>query len=590
MKNYSLLEIQADKKQINKIFINFLKPYSKKGILILIVLIINTFASVTIPYQAKIAIDNNILNKNYEGLVITILVIISLVILDVFSRYTQTRLLGNLGQNLLFEIRKNLFNKIQDLPMSFFAQNKSGDIITRITTDVENINRMISEGVLRILSVVFTMVGITIFMFSLNYELSILAILSLIFIIVFLAVQSYLFSKYLKKAAQLESDVASQIQETFNGFNVIKSFNKSKYFFNLYFIKAKKYFNTQIKLSTINALGNPVIEFFTRLSLILILSYSLVKLLGTEISVGVVVAFLVYLRQFYQPVTFIGNLWRNIQTGVVSIKRIGAILSLDSDVLILNDNVDNKNVPIRGKVEFKNVSFSYIDKVPVLENINFTVNPGETVAIVGPTGGGKTTFVNLIARLYDVNQGNIYIDNKNIKEWDIFELRNNIGYLLQDTFLFEDTVLNNLRYVKEDLSEDEAIKLINELAGVEFLPTLVNGINTKLDGNGANLSSGQKQIISIARIILKKPKILILDEATSNIDSKLELTIQKAIINASKDCTTFIIAHRLSTIKSANKIILIQNNKILEQGSKEELLKLKGKFYRMYEKSYNLTN
>lgn len=272
------------------------------------------------------------------------------------------------------------------------------------------------------------------------------------------------------------------------------------------------------------------------------------------------------------------------QNGIVSANRISVVLKLDSNIKNCNDPHSPENASIKGDIEFSHVSFSYNGKKDVLESIDLKIDAGKSVAIVGPTGTGKTTFVNLIARLYDVDDGSILLDGVDVKNWDIGKLRNQIGYLIQDTFLFEDTIMNNLRYSNPDITEEDARNMFIELGAERLITELPMGLNTMLQSEGKNLSSGQRQIIALARVLLRKPKVLILDEATSQIDTKSEKVIQKAIERSVKGKTSFIIAHRLSTIFNADLIVLIQDCAILEKGTHDELMKLRGKYFEMYSK------
>jgi ATP-binding cassette subfamily B protein len=300
------------------------------------------------------------------------------------------------------------------------------------------------------------------------------------------------------------------------------------------------------------------------------------------LTLGTVVLFNTYTQSLFRSLEGVSRIWQTIKTGIESGSRLDEILKLENDITQPTNAFSPSG--FRGDIEFRDVDFGYKEDEIVLSDVDFTAEAGKTVAIVGPTGGGKTTFVNLIARLYDVNNGAIFVDGKNVKDWDLDILRKNIGYLIQDTFLFEDTILNNLRYNNEEITEEEALNMFDFLGAGNLITKLPKGLNTKISSEGDNLSSGQRQIIALARILLRNPKILILDEATARIDTKSEKMLQKAIEKASEGKTTFIIAHRLSTIFNADKIILIKDNTILEQGSHEELIKKKGFYSEMYSK------
>jgi ATP-binding cassette subfamily B protein len=581
MKTYNIEKIHVSDSEGYKFILNYTKPHYKRLSVILLIIIVNSLAALLNPYVIKYALDNNITTGDIGGLWKASLVLLFLVIVDAITRYIQIKMLGAFGQELLFKIRQNLFIKLQSLPLRFFSENKSGDIISRITTNVEAINSMFSEGIIRILSTIFMMIGTAILIFILNWKMSLVALVPLLFMILFLYIQGKYLNKAIKHSLDLDGKVSNQIQETLNGFQIIKSFGREDWAIREFEERNNKYFRAVIKSGSINSLGSPVLLFFSAIGTISVVIFSVSLLKSGEITLGTILAFLIYLRQFYQPLSFIGALWKNIQSGIASAQRISGIMKLETDLLV----DEEPYIPLHeivGNIEFKNVTFSYDQQVNVLKNVSFHIQPGETVAVVGPTGGGKTTFVKLIARLYDVNSGEITIDGVDVKKWDLETLRHSIGYLLQDTILFEDTILNNLKYSNPHITEENVTKLFNEMGISEFISNLSDGLGTMLVNGGENISSGQRQLICIARILLRKPKILILDEATSNIDTRTEIAVQKAIEFATKGCTSIVIAHRLSTIKNADRIILVQENKILESGTQAELLAKKGLYFEMY--------
>jgi ATP-binding cassette subfamily B protein len=320
----------------------------------------------------------------------------------------------------------------------------------------------------------------------------------------------------------------------------------------------------------------------TVLTVGLTLIYSLNLLTLNQTTLGGVILFNLYSQQIFRNLDRVSYIWRNVKTGLAAAARINNILRLESNI----QNPENPYIPekIEGEVEFIDVDFGYNGDDAVLKDVDFVAYPGKTIAIVGPTGGGKTTFVNLIARLYDVRNGQIKVDGVDVKRWDLNTLRESIGYLIQDTFLFEDTILNNLKYDNPKVTEKSAMEMFKFLGVEKFIKSQPKGLNTVVDSDGTGISSGQRQIIALARILLRDPKILILDEATARIDTKSEKLLQKAIEKAVEGKTTFVIAHRLSTIFNANHIILIKDNTILEQGNHEQLIEKKGFYYEMYSK------
>jgi ATP-binding cassette subfamily B protein len=367
-----------------------------------------------------------------------------------------------------------------------------------------------------------------------------------------------------------------------DGFIAIKSSNQQENWYNKFQNLTEKYYEVSKKVAAISSTADTFLAFMTVLTVGGTLIYALNLMALNEITLGSVIIFNLYSQQIFRSLDRVSYIWRNVKTGLEAASRLDHILELESNI----KNPKNPYTPkeIKGEIEFVDVDFGYNSNDVVLKDVDFVAYPGKTIAIVGPTGGGKTTFVNLIARLYDVRNGEIKVDGVNVKDWDLDTLRESIGYLIQDTFLFEDTILNNLKYDNPKVTEKDAMDMFKFLGVEEFINSQPKGLDTIVDSDGSGISSGQRQIIALARILLRDPKILILDEATARIDTKSEKLLQTAIEKAVKDKTTFIIAHRLSTIFNANHIILIKDNTILEQGNHKELIDKKGFYYEMYSK------
>ena len=398
--------------------------------------------------------------------------------------------------------------------------------------------------------------------------------------IIYILIQGRIIEKPISESLNREGNISATVQETLDGFVAIQSTNQQKNWTKNFETKTANYYSTMKKVSLITASSNAILTFLSIVTVSAILLVSLNFYKANLITLGTIVLFLAYVQDLLRNVTSIAEIWRNVKTGMASAERLSDVLELEGD--ILNNPIPYKPKDVKGNIEFEDVDFSYVKDEKVLSDINFEVEAGQTIAIVGPTGAGKTTFVNLIARLYDVDSGSICLDGVNIKEWDLAILRKNIGYLIQDAFLFEDTILNNLKYNNPKVTEDNALEVFEELGALPFINSLPDGLNTSVSTENNKLSAGQRQIIALARILLRNPKILILDEATARVDTKSEKILQCAIEKASKGKTTFVIAHRLSTIFNADQIILIRDNTILEKGTHEELLAKKGFYFEMY--------
>ena len=585
--NFELTDEKVDSRQGLHLIADQFWKYKSQLAAILLCLLISTAISIFMPQLLKYAIDDAIVKKDVGKLwfiSINFLVLVSVLAIVLVQ---QMRLTGKLAQKVLMELRTKVFAKLQELPMEFFSHNQSGDIIQRLTGNVEGINRFFSEGFVRLVNIIFSVVGFLVVMFIMNPLLGSIVALTLIIIILFLAIQGRILAKLIKRSLDNEGKLSSQIQEILNGFPIVKIYEKEAEFENTFTAQNKIYLNSINKANRVSAISEGFLPFVFAVSTLGVVLVALTFFTAGTMTAGDVIAYLTYVVTFFRRFDGIAGLWSNIQSGLASAARINELLRFSSNI----NNIDNPYTPaiqeVKGEIEFKEVCFGYDANDAenlVLKNINLDVQPGQTIAIVGPTGGGKTSFVSLIARLYDVNQGEILIDGINIKNWKLETLRNSIGYLIQETVFFSGTLLSNLTYNNPEISELEVQRVLKELGGDSILTNLADGLNTVITPDSKILSAGQRQILALARLILRNPKILILDEATANIDTQSEKIIQKAIEIARKGKTTFVIAHRLSTVFNADKIILIQNNIILESGSHDELIAKHGMYYDIYSK------
>lgn len=547
-----------------------------------IIIIANTFANSLPPYLIKSTIDTYIPAKDIIGLNHTILLAICIVLANIVLQYCQTSLVGHIGQNILFDLRRRLFAKLQELPVQFFSENKSGDIIQRITNDVQSVNNMLSEGIQRGISTIFKVIVTGAVLVFLNPTLSLYAFLPIIAVIVLLWVEQKPLKNKNKAALDATAMLTSVVQETVSSLSVIKAFRAEEYANKRFLEKQQVYFKKAMHVSFLASISNPIIALIIKAGTIFVVFKAFTLLATNAISIGTILSFVVYTIQFYVPLGQIGQIWQTIQSGLAATERMSELLTLETNIKEVKKPYKPERSAIQGKIEFKNAKFSYDSENAVLENINFVIEPREKVAIVGPTGGGKSTFVNLVTRLYDTASGTILIDDVDVKKWKIETLRKNTGYLLQDTFFFEDTIENNLRYANAQVTEEKIWLILKKLKAEKFVKNLEKGLNTIIRPDDSTLSVGQKQLLSITRTLLRDPKILILDEATASIDSRSEKIVQEAIDIATQNVTSLIIAHRLSTIENVDKVILIKSNKILEAGPKDVLLEKKGEFYNLY--------
>lgn len=564
-----------------KLILRHVKPYIFSFILISICLLAATIlGNAYLPRLLKYAIDVNITNLDLSGLTQTTLLFVGLAIIYLILSYIRLFFTGKLGQKILFNIRRELFNKIQTMPSKFFSDNQSGDIIQRLTGNVDTLGSFFSEGIIRLLDIVFSVVIILVSIFVQNNIIGFIALGGALVMILYIVIQGRFMEKPISESLRKEGDMSANVQESLDGFVAIQSTNQQQSWTRGFQKKTDTYFTTMKKVSFLAALSKAILTFFGVLAVGTLLVTSLHLYQRQIITIGTIVLILSYTQDLMQKVTSISEIWRTIKTGLASSERLSDVMELENDISTIA--LPYKPKTVSGDIKFEDVDFSYVENEKVLSDINFHVDAGQTIAIVGPTGAGKTTFVNLIARLYDTDNGKIYLDGKDIKEWDLEILRKNIGYLIQDTFLFEDTILNNLKYNNPKITEEQALEVFKDLGVSSFVKSLPDGLNTQISAESNEISAGQRQLIALARILLRKPKILILDEATARIDTKSEKMLQGAIEKACAGKTTFIIAHRLSTIFNADQIILIKDNTILEKGNHKELLSLKGLYFEMY--------
>ncbi len=575
------IDDRTDYKKGLLLIFRHLRPYLKGFILVSILLLIATIiGSSILPLLTKKAIDINIANKDTHGLFITTVIFIGFALFNILFSYFRIFVTGKISQKILFNIRREIFGKIQNLPSKFFSENQSGDIIQRLTGNVDGINNFFSEGLIRILGIFFTVVIVLVSMFLQNWILGLIALLGGIIMVIFIFIQGKIVEKPISESLKKEGRMSAYVQESLDGFIAIQTSNQQENWIKNFKKITLDYYNTLKRVSFISSFSNSSLTFLTIFSVALILVSSLNLFSKEIITIGTVILSLSYAQDLYRNISSISDLWRNIKTGIASAERLSDILELESDL----ENIEKPYSPttIKGDIEFIDVDFSYENGQKVLSDINFKIKSGENIAIVGPTGGGKTTFVNLIARLYDVDNGEILVDGIPIKQWDLHILRKNIGYLIQDVFFFKDTILNNLKYNNPKITENDVLNMFESLGIKSLIDSLPKGLNTIISSDGKTLSAGQKQIIALARVLLRDPKILILDEATARVDTKSERMLQATIEKASIGRTTFVIAHRLSTIFNADSIVLIKENTILEKGTHKELLKKKGLYWEMY--------
>ena len=572
----------VDRKLVQRLYF-FVKPYRWYILLAIVLTLFSAFLGSVIPKLSQQAIDNYIAEGDSKGLANVILLIVYALAGDFLLTVITTYITRWFGQGALYNLRIEVFKKIQSLHVQFFDKNPIGRLITRTTNDIEALSELLSSGVITMIVDLLRIVFILYFMFGMNVKLTVisLSVMPMLFYLTFWfkAKVRVAFLEVRDQVARLNSFV----QEHINGMDIVRLFNKQSNEFNKF--KQINEAHTQVQIKTIFyfAIFWPAVEMISSFAMALVVWYGGAQALSSELTVGVLLAFIQYVRQFFRPIQQLSEKYNTLQSAFAASERIFGILDETNKVSSPEKPIDTEIV--RGEIRFQDVWFKYNENEDyVSKNLSFTVKPGETIAIVGATGAGKSTIINLIMRFYDFSKGKIEIDGYDIKELDPIELRKKIALVLQDTILFSGTILENITLNKADITQDRVEEAAKLIGADGFISKLPNGYQHILKERGDSLSMGQRQLISFLRALVYDPTILILDEATSNIDSETEALVNEACLTLVAGRTSIIIAHRLSTIQHADRIIVMHKGEIREMGSHNELLKNKDGIYKkLYE-------
>ena len=563
------------KKTIRRLWDYF--KFKKKLLLIVLLLVIaDSFLVIISPYLIGKAVDY-IDFKELNLLNITLIVLIAFYLIDLVIQFFQNFIIYSIGQHVVKNIREEIFIKFQKLPIIFFDTNSKGDIMSRVSNDVENISSGISDTLISLLSGILTITAILITMLILSPILTLCTVVTIPLVMMLTKIISKKTKVFFKNQQVELGQLNGHIEEMISGINIVKMFNYEDKSIKQFKNTNENLLNVSIKAQIYSALLMPMMNVINNIAFALVSIVGGILATKDIITVGVIATFLSYSRSFTRPLNNLANLFNTFQSALAGCERIFEILDSQEEVK------DIKNCKIFYKINnelvFENVSFGYKKDEPVLNNINLKIKANTSNAIIGETGSGKTTMVNLITRFYEVDSGSIKIDGIDIKDYCRDSYRDSFSVVLQDSYLFNETIKENIRYGNLEASDDDIIDACKKVGAHNFIIKLKDGYNTVISESGGELSQGQKQLLTIARSILKNPDILILDEATSSIDTKTELKIQETMLDIMKGRTSFIIAHRLSTIRNCDNIIVIQDGKISEMGSHEELMKLKGYYY-----------
>lgn len=574
------IEQKVNPRIILRLF-KWIKPFSGWMVLSCLLMLLSSAISLTSPYLIRMAIDTAIPSQNYRMLIIISIILTVSTIAVRFLLAGKLKIMTRVAQKIIVNIRKEVFTKLQALPFTYFDSRPHGKILIRVVNYVNSLSDLLSNGIIQLVSDLFTLIVIICFMFAIDPKLTLvsMAVLPVLFIVLICMKKAQ--HEAWKQESYKRSNLTAYLSESLNGMKVTQSFAREKVnqgIFDGLCLTCKKVW---MKAVNINNIIWPVVDNLSTIGVALVYLAG-INWLGDGVSIGTLVAFAGYIWRFWAPIQNLGNFYNSMVTTGAYVERIFELLDEDEDI---TDRPDAKELPpIRGHVQFDKVNFSYEKGNPILKNINFTITPGMSVAIVGPTGAGKTTIINLLSRFYNPDDGKILIDGLDILDLQIKSIRKQVGVMLQDSFLFSGTIMENIRYGKLEATDEECIMAAKTVMADDFINAFPEGYNKIISANGGGLSQGQKQLISFARVLLSDPRILILDEATSSVDTHTEKALQQGLNHLLKGRTSFIIAHRLSTIRNADLIFFVDHGEIVERGTHKELLALNGNYAMMVNK------
>ena len=568
-----------------KRLLNYIVPYKKTVYRTLSVIFLANIAAMLGPFFTKLVIDDVIPQKNLGMLgLLAIGFTLSIIVTGWCMRY-RIRTITVLGQDVLKDMRSDIFEHLQKLPFAYFDSRPHGKILIRVVNYINSLSDLLSNGLINLISDMLSVVVTLLFMFAIDFKLTLysLALLPVLFVFVMLIKNAQ--RKAYQNLSNKQSNMNAYIHESISGIKVTQSFSRENENFSIFSEVSQGYRTSWMKAIYIQFLLWPGVQTVSVLTTCLIYFIG-IKKLGVEVSTGTLIAFIGYIKNFWDPVINIGNFYNSLITATAYLERIFETLDVKPEI---EDAPDAFVLPpIKGDVTFNHVTFGYETGKEILKDITFHVTPGESIALVGPTGAGKTTVINLLSRFYDIDAGEILIDGVDIRRATLTSLRQQMGVMLQDTFIFSGTVLENIRYGRLDASEAEVVAAAKVVRAHDFIVELRDGYHTEVKERGSTLSAGQRQLISFARALLANPKILILDEATSSIDTKTESLLQDGLDRLLVGRTSFIIAHRLSTIKNSDRIFYIDKGGVQESGSHDNLMALKGNYYHLYQSQFDL--
>ena len=574
------IEKAKDPARAVKGLLRFLLPFKTGIVIVLVLVIIYTVLGLAGPLLMGQAIDRFIATKQVPGLVKISLWMLAIYLLNNLFQAIANRVMAGISQRALKQMRKDLFTHLQSLPIAFFDRNPAGELMSRLTNDIDAINQAVSQNVTSLLASVLTMVGILITMFILDRWLALASLLVVPIMFWFTQFVAKYTRKGFRELQKNLGELNGVMEESISGQKVVRAFRRNDTVIDAFRASNQDVFKAGVYANSYALLLMPLTTVLGNFFVIVLAGLGGWLALRNLVSVGIIATFISYGQNFTNPLRQLANLYNSIQAALAGAERVFEIIDTPGEVDDAPDALSLENV--HGHVRFENVNFGYRPDIPIIKNMSLEAKSGGIVALVGPTGAGKTTIINLLTRFYEINDGKISIDDKDIRDIKKADLRHKLGLVLQDTFLFSDSVMENIRYGRLEATDEQVMEAARIADADHFIRQLPLGYQTKLSERASNLSQGQRQLLAIARAILADPGILVLDEATSSVDTRTEARIQKALLHLMQGRTSFVIAHRLSTIRDADKVIVINNGEIIEQGTHQQLLDQRGFYNHLY--------